>query len=123
MTVNSVLNVLLEVTESRVESQGLMGKVASVAKRGSQRLSRRVSETLGGAMTLSSSVRIGVVGPVGAGKSSFATTLEIAANRIIPCLNEPVKELFDTSYVYAEKASKKERGRVPGGVRMKNVLC
>ena len=101
VTVNSVLNVLREVTESRVESQGLMGKIASVAKRGSQRLSRRVSETLG-AMTLSSSVRIGVVGPVGAGKTSFATTLEIAANRIIPCLNEPVKDIFDSYTIRRE---------------------
>ncbi len=107
VTVNSVLNVLREVTESRVESQGLMGKIASVAKRGSQRLSRRVSETLG-AMTLSSSVRIGVVGPVGAGKTSFATTLEIAANRIIPCLNEPVKDMFDSYIIRREGVQRKK---------------
>jgi hypothetical protein len=46
-------------------------------------------------MTLSSSLRVGIAGPVGAGKTSLATTLEIALNRIVPCWSEGIQEMFE----------------------------
>lgn len=105
VTVDCVSRVLREVVEARLKNQGATGQIASAVKRASQRLSRRVSETLA-AMTLSSSVRVGVVGPVGAGKTSFATTLEIAANRLVPCLDEQVDKMFRSYTIRQEGVQK-----------------
>jgi hypothetical protein len=75
--------------------------------KGPKRVSQRISGALGdafAAMTLSSSVRVGIAGPVGAGKTSLATTLEIALNRIVPCWSEGVKKMSKTYAVRGDES-------------------
>lgn len=97
----AVVTALKAVVEKMQEKQGAVGQVASVVKRASQRLSQRTSNMLA-AMTLSSTVHVGVAGPVGAGKTSFATTLEIAGSKVVPCLSQGIRDMFDTYLVREE---------------------
>jgi hypothetical protein len=105
----AVVTALKAVVEKMQEKQGAVGQVASVVKRASQRLSQRTSNMLA-AMTLSSTVHVGVAGPVGAGKTSFATTLEIAGSKVVPCLNQGIRDMFDTYLVREESAKHQNDG-------------
>jgi hypothetical protein len=93
-TVGDVEIALKNVVDKRRDQQGAPGMLAKGAKRVSQRISGALGDAFA-AMTLSSSLRVGIAGPVGAGKTSLATTLEIALNRIVPCWSEGIQEMFE----------------------------
>jgi hypothetical protein len=73
-TVGTVKIALKNVVDKRRDRQGAPGVLAKGAKRVSQRISGAFSEAFA-AMTLSSFVRVGIAGHVGAGKTSLATML------------------------------------------------
>ena len=76
----AVRSALAELLENRQERQQ---GAASVLKRASLSVSKRVSGAIA-SKTLSNSVRVGIAGPVGAGKTSLATSLAIALERLVP---------------------------------------
>jgi deoxyadenosine/deoxycytidine kinase len=44
---------------------------------------------------LSNTLRVGIAGPVGAGKTSLATSLAIALERLVPYWGEEIAGMFD----------------------------
>jgi GTPase SAR1 family protein len=82
---------------------------ALAVKRISQSLSKRVSGAFA-SMTLSTSVRVGFAGPVGAGKTSLATSLAITLKRRVPCLSEEINVMYDTYRVRREGVERQNDG-------------
>jgi pantothenate kinase len=76
----AVRSALVELLEDRQERQQI---AASALKRLSQGLSKRMSGATA-SRNLSNTVRVGIAGPVGAGKTSLATSLAIALERLVP---------------------------------------
>jgi hypothetical protein len=115
-TVGAVKIALKNVVDKRRDLQGAPGMLAKGAMRVSERISGALGEASASAgrsvrrsqpaMTLSSSVRVGIAGPVGAGETSLATTLEIALNRIVPCWSEGVQEMFKRYAVRVDGSKK-----------------
>ena len=74
---------------------------------GISRAADGVNKRLSGAIASSALcdvIRMAIVGPVGAGKTSLATSLAIALGRHTPCWSAEIQDMFDTYRVRAEKS-------------------
>jgi hypothetical protein len=83
---------LAELLENRQERQQ---GAASALKRVSLSVSERVSGAIA-SRTLSNVLRVGIAWPVGAGKTSLATSLAIALARLVPYRSEEITGMFDS---------------------------
>jgi hypothetical protein len=102
----AVRSALAELLENRQERQ--QGD-ASALKRVSLSVSKRVSGAIA-SKTLSNSVRVGIAGPVGAGKTSLATSLAIVLERLVPYWSEEITGMFDSYRVRKEESERKNDG-------------
>ncbi len=60
--------------------------------------------------TLFNSVRVGIAGPVGAGKTSLATSRAIALERLVPYWSKEIRGMFDNYKVRTEEIKRKNDG-------------
>jgi hypothetical protein len=102
----AVRSALVEVLKYRQERQQ---GAAITLKRVSLSVSKRVSGAIA-SWTLSNVLRVGIAGPVGAGKTSLATSLAIALERLVPYWSSEITGIFDNYRVRTEEIKRKNDG-------------